>query len=383
MTIEIPPVQAGDLIRAELITDILGALGDLDGRITALEGAGGGTPTSGAVRVDTFTPSAPKIGDPMTINGANFDFSSGAARVTFGAAAVTSFTAGSTDEKLMFEVPGVSDVPPSGRQVVMRVSNFDTHVDRTITVFPRTTLTEDVDVAYVATTPATPLAGQPAFVHLTLTSRGSFDATLTVTPSVSTGWTGLEVLTALSPPQIVADRQILLPSLGTKDVYIQIPIPGGTPSNTTFVLTVDAQGQGASGSLLKQFTVGQAAPVEDTHIKLDIQGVEGGGLVGSTISVAAGATAELTMAAEFDLSTNYTVTASLVGAASGWSLDPPTTFNFQVRDIDRNQPGGWAVEQFFAVINAGTTGSPPQLKVAALRQGETVGRERTFQLART
>jgi hypothetical protein len=386
MVIEIPTVHPGELIRAELVKDIADVLRDLDTRVSALEAlpGGGPSPASGDVRVDTFEPPAPKIGDTMTIEGAHFDFTFGGARVTFAGTPITSFLAGSTDEKLIFEVPAIPSVPPAGRQLVMRVENFDTHVDRTVTIFPRPGLHEDVDVAYVATTPATPVAGQPAFVHLTLTSRGSFDATVTVTPSVSTGWSGLQVLTALSPPQVVADRQILLPALATKDVYIQIPIPGAVPQDTPFTLTVDAQGQGATGSLLKGFTVGQAAPVEDSHIKLEVQGIEGGTLIGSTISIASGGTAEFTLSALFDLSTSYTVTASFVGAASGWSLDAPTTFSFTINDADRNLPGGWAGRAVFAVINAGTSGSPPpQLKIAALRQGQTVGRERTFQLVRT
>jgi hypothetical protein len=381
MAIEIPPVQPGQLIRAELMTDIIDALTGLDVRLTAVENSGGSTPGSG-VRVATFTPAAPHIGDPMTIHGANFDFSTGAAGVTFGPTSVTTFGSGSTDEQLMFEVPAVPSVTPAGRQVVMRVSNFDTHVDRTVTVFPRFELHEDVDVAYVSTTPATPVQNQPAFVHLTLTSRGSFDATLTITASVSTGWPNLQVLSSLSPPQPLAADQILLPTLATRDIFIRIPIPNGT-QNTPFTLTVDAQGQGASGSLLKEFTVGQAAPVEDEHIKLDVQGVEGGALAGSTISVPGGGTAELTMTGEFDLATSYTVTASLVGGASGWSLTPPTTTAITVTAAQITAGGGWATKPISVVVNAGTSGTPPQLKVAALRQGQTVGRERTFQLARS
>jgi hypothetical protein len=63
MAIDLPQVKPGDLITAEFMTDLVGALADLDARIAALEGGGPATGAPQAVAL-TFQKAEPAGFDP-------------------------------------------------------------------------------------------------------------------------------------------------------------------------------------------------------------------------------------------------------------------------------------------------------------------------------
>src|SRR5215211_802327 len=83
-----------------------------------------------------------RIGTILQITGQNFGFSIGQSKVTFesGATSVTVLRAqmltGSFDERLLFMMPPVPGMTPSGMQMTMRVSNGIAEDSRSVFVMP-------------------------------------------------------------------------------------------------------------------------------------------------------------------------------------------------------------------------------------------------------
>lgn len=386
MAIPTTHVQPGDLIRADLMNSIVAALGDLDIRLSALEGAS--PPSTGPypqVVITSVSPTTPHVGDTVTITGHNFDFSVAAAVVKFGSVTVPNFNiAASSDTQLVFTVPNLGLLPATGQSMTMTVSNFGTQATRVITVLPKPQVFQgNVDIDYVSGSTLTP--GSTAIIRFTATSDGSPAVTVSLTAQAP-GFPGLEILDNQTPPQPIPGGQITVPALGQVPFSVGVPIPSTAAIGSTFNLTVNGSGPGVTSSRVKQLTVGQSGPVEDATIpSLDIRGIDGGTLSGSAIQVAPGNTAELTVEVAFTQVDNYDVTVALEPASTQWTLTTDVTTPTAITPsytIDASDlVTGLTTRTFLVDLTpaAGAT-DQPLLHIVAKHKGATLTRDLIAQL---
>jgi hypothetical protein len=318
----------------------------------------------------------------MTVTGENFDISTHAAVAHIGSVIVPAFKPESTDTKLVFTVPNVPEVASGAKQVQLKVSNFSTEATRLITLQPKTQVFQGtIDLQYVDATPSPLQAGGNAFVHFVAKSTGSPAVTVGLSASVSTGWTGVQIMDVATPPQPIASHQITVPALGEADFGVRVPIPAGTAVGTAFDLLVEGAGQGVSSSRIKQFKVGQAPPVEDPEIQIDFRAAEGSALDGSVLRVPAGAAAEITLDVQFAKAGDYDIKVALEPAASKWSVAtdaPAASLTIEAADIGKDGKAHW---QLIVGLTAATAPSDqPKLHVTATRHGGALSRELTYQL---
>ena len=111
-------VQPGDPITADLMNEVLAAVGDLQIRVATLEGAG---PFSSAVRIDGLRAIQPlRVNDPAEIYGAGFLVPALLNTVTMGGLPVANLRGSAT--QLFFQVPRLA-VSSAGTTTTVTVVN--------------------------------------------------------------------------------------------------------------------------------------------------------------------------------------------------------------------------------------------------------------------
>ena len=115
-------VEPGDIVKSVEFNGIVDVLQDLTVRVLALESGGA---SGGGVAIFSVAPEGDlRVGQEVTIFGRNFGYSIGAQRVFFNSVRVTIFKTGSSDEKLIIEIPDVPGVSESGTPVTLSATNF-------------------------------------------------------------------------------------------------------------------------------------------------------------------------------------------------------------------------------------------------------------------
>jgi hypothetical protein len=376
------PIRPGDLIRADLTNAIVGLLADLDNRVAALEAL---APPGAGVKIISYSPATPRVGDQMIITGEDFDFTTRAAVVRFNSTIVPAFDPSSIDSQLVFIVPDVPGLADTGTQVTMAVSNRSSTATRLVTLLPRPQVfVGNVNLAFVSASPAPLVAAQPAMVQFVATSDGAPAVTVALSASVSTGWTGVQIMDAASPPAVLASRQITIPPHGQTPFNVQVPIPAGIASGTAFTLTVQAAGGGAAASTLKQLTVGQSTPPPDPNVEVQFRGVDAGTLAGSTLTLAPSTTAEFTFDVALAAVGSYDFAVALQPTTSAWvtaNSAPKTTPTFTVVQSDIGADG-LAHHVVHVDVTAPTAANDqPQMSVSARTHGGTLVTDATYTLA--
>jgi hypothetical protein len=312
MATELHEVQPGGLIRAEFFNEMLRAVEDLRTRVAALEGEEP-TTTPTEVVIESVTPRTVRMGEPLTITGRNFGWTTGATVVFLGERLITAFTSGSNTQ-LVFTVPDMPDFPASGLPLQLAVSNAtDTDTD-TVNVLPRAVAPSgDVAIAYVGTNPTTPTAGLFT-IEYAVTSHVSMTVEVVLTPVVSTGWSPVRVL-AGSPATPLPSNRLTLPRLETRTVFVEITIPGGATTGTPFEVEL----RGASAGVVvatasRDFQIGSGAPQEDETIDLSAPD-------GTELAVAPGGDHTFEVLCVFSETGDYHLTTSFEPSAGGWSID--------------------------------------------------------------
>jgi hypothetical protein len=361
MTVQ-PHVHPGELIRVEVINDLLD-------RVTALEAAQLSTPPPSGDVVISSVPATVRVGDPMTISGANFGHSTGATVVTLDGRSITAF-ASASDTQLVFIVPDISTsgspLPASGRTVVVNVSNATSTRSATTVVLPRVVVLEgDIELTFLGTTPATPVAGS-FFVEYRLTSRATLDVDVTLTPQLDTGWAPLNVrLTQTAAP--LSPATITLSPGDTPTFFVEVTVPGTAATGTPFSLDVAGTGGGLLTNAPQQvFNVGSAAPQEASYIDLSVP-------TGASVSVAANDSTTVNIDCEFTQTGDFDLTATFPDGPSGWALDlsdVPTPIH--VTTIPAS--GKAAVPIDIGITAPGSASGPVQLVIYVQEQGQTIGR---------
>jgi hypothetical protein len=403
MAINLEPVNRGDLITAEFINDIVAAIEALDMKVAALEAV---TILDTNIHITAVFPDPIRVGQTLTIVGKNFDFSIGAHRVYIDGIRIVEYLLGSNDFKLIFIVPVIHNLPSSGRQVDLKVSNRSSSIIKTINVLPvQQVFQGPVDVVPDGTSPETITEGQPVTFHFRLVNRDIVPADLLITPTISiTAWQpNLHVRDESS--SIISTRVMHLEGLEEKifEVYLD-NIPTGT-TVTDFTLSVKASADSVtrSSGLLK-FTVGSATPPLDPFIHSIGKNYADppNAYIDDTdeIQLPLNNIAEIGLYVKFEISDTeysnfievvYDVTLSPSSDTSNWQIVPidfPDTYKI-TKDLlfESQKPNGEIVyttefNPTFRIRPQDGASELGELEFKLQRQGENLSRSKTFILKR-
>lgn len=392
MAIAILPVNAGDLIRADLMNQILAALAQLDNRVTALEVIGPSTGTS--VVITNIIPNGPvRIGEQMEILGQNFGYSTGGMRLYLDGLRILGFLPGTTDQHLIFQVPVVPNVPDGGKAVLLSLSNQTSTANQTVVVLPQQIpLGGNADVSYQTVTPATVAANAPATFRYKVKSRANQNAIFNIQATVSgvpnaSDWQN--VVAILNDDETAnLQKTISLAPSEEKFFKVRLTTVPSTPANATFILAVAA---GATGVVAtpdsRGFTVGQVADQQDQTIDLNYFGaVPPSAFSNGTIQLAPGGAMKVVLIAQFHTAQtlSYTLTQGVV-SGSGWTIDRNTINTPATISIDAAEVVGssGAVRNLeFIVQSQPGSANSGQVFFQLLKQGATVPRKVTLNLGR-
>src|SRR5687767_3229371 len=120
MAVPLEKVQKGDLITALTWNSLIDKLNDMNTRLTALENQDGSGGTD-VVITELIPGGLLTIGDDLEIRGRNFAYSRGAQRVYFNSTRAVTFREGSSDARLLIEIPDVPEVTEAGTPVALTV----------------------------------------------------------------------------------------------------------------------------------------------------------------------------------------------------------------------------------------------------------------------
>ena len=336
-------VNPGDLIRAELMTDILGKLVSLDQRISSLEAT---SPTTIGLLITTIIPGGPiRVNEEMQVLGQNFGVSIGAHRVFIDGTRVLNFKSGTTDQKLVFDVPDVPNVPQAGKPAVMSVSNQTQTELRTINLLPmQIPLGGNVDITYQSVQPTTIVAGGAATFRYKVRSRANQQTQFTLSGTVSgvpnaADWQN-QVRILNDDNSENAARTITLAPLQEAFFKVRINVVPATPA--TFTLTANAGATGVvSTPAGRSFTIGQANEDPDPSTSFNFQSaIPPAAFAGGTLTLAKGASSQISLLASFTTPGFFRVTHG-VTQGTGWTTVPALgtpTVDFEVKAEDLSPP---------------------------------------------
>src|ERR1041384_3962522 len=238
-------VEPGEIIKSADFNVVLDVLQDLKDRVSLLETGGA---VGGGVVITSIAPEGDlRVGQEITIFGRNFGYSIGAQRVFFNSVRATIFKTGSSDEKLIVEIPNVTGVSESGTPETMSVANFTSSASKTVTLKPVQLAQQgNVSLSFLNVTPATIAIGsKPKFKYqleapVMLPQQVNIDAKVSVTSLQSS----LKILDASD--QELSGKQLTLQPGQSTQISVQLDsIPIGT---TQFTLDVKANGSGVNGA---------------------------------------------------------------------------------------------------------------------------------------
>lgn len=161
-------VRPGDLITAELMTDLLKKIGELEGRVVKLEGS---VVAQIDVVIDALAPAPStnlRVGDTLTVSGEGFTRPATTNIVTLGGTLIEIFRGDSSDTQLIFTIPPVANLP---RDVTLTVANRNGgDTTAPFTLYPRVELPQgDVRVDADLSAVGKPEVGKPFRVWFLLT----------------------------------------------------------------------------------------------------------------------------------------------------------------------------------------------------------------------
>jgi hypothetical protein len=375
----LPHVQPGQLVRAQLINDMLDFMGAIETRLSALE-AGSSTPAAGSVVISQVSPLSVRQGETLTVSGHNFGWTTGATSVVLDGQLITAIASGSNSQ-LIFTVPDFTvEPPPTGRVVQLLVSNGASSASTSLTLLPHVATPEgEIDVDYIRTSPATPMPGSPLLVEFRLFSRRTVSVNLTLTPLVSKPWSPLRILSAGAPPAPIVPPQVTLFPQQVVSILVEVPLPSNTPTATPFQVGLGVEGPGVSAaSTPTSFQVGSAAPQEADFIDVSTS------LPGNAVTVARNAMKPVTITCEFSQTGNYDFTTRFGSAgAAGWQVDlSDVPHPIAIAAIPQGLPrAGWVPVPIHLLFTAPATlpsAQPLPFFIDVNKQGQTI--KRTLQL---
>lgn len=322
-------VQPGDLISADLMNEILAAIGDLQIRVAGLEGAG---PSSSAVRIDGLRAIQPlRVNDPAEIYGAGFLVPALLNTVTMGGLPVANLRGSAT--QLFFQVPRLA-VSSAGTATTVTVVNANgTASSAPIMVLPEPIVPSGQTQLTYTTPPVMP-AGQP-----NLTGGGNdytFTFSIRFVPAVDntspsamynlsatcsgTGWSARFI-----------DANQVLASAGAA-INVRVSVTAGTGQNELMVSAVEAStgSKVAPGETRLSMAVGSPPPTPESRVRVVLANVGlGASIVGSAVRFQRGQSGAMQFTALMAEGGDYTVEPAMRSAA-GWTRDSLDISSFRV-----------------------------------------------------
>jgi len=272
--------QPGDVITAEdwnLVVDAINEL--LQAGQTAGIKINAAVPTGTAL--DPF-----KIGSLVQVVGQNFGFSIGQSKVIFQADQTNvtvpqaAMLSGSFDERLMFIMPPIPGITPSGLTMTMRVENGVATDNRTVFVMPVViSLIGDVFIGSRADVNPNPnpnpvVSTQPAVFAYRLQSGTNIPATydlsadiINSTVTVPAGLVGS--IEFRENNTVITSKKIEMGKSEIRDISVRIPqIPLQFGAGTSFTLKVTATSGNVTGTDQRTVTIGTTVPQSDSSIQV-------------------------------------------------------------------------------------------------------------------
>lgn len=391
-------VRPGDVISSDLLNRIIALLNAHDALITA----GGSSTSSDAVTISSFVPGPPfQAGQDLQIVGSNFGFSTGGTVLKFDSTQVNAFKLGSNDSLLMVNVPYLSGLGTTGKDVLMSLSNGSSTTARIVKVMPMQQQQQgNVDVFTNDTITPNPnpnpiLNGQPLTLAYVIRSRTLLPATFRVAVQCSNAamQTAVQVLDSGLVP--IAGGNIDLSPGQQQGFFIRFPaVP--VANGASFSLTVSATTPGVAGSDTRSFTVNVLTTTPDPTINLAFNAITATdpntGTPDATANYTAGdATlhvrkniiARVNLFSTFTQAGTYNVSVAAQAGTTNWSVvlaDTPTQYVISAGDISAG--GGSASRNpQIGVQGQPTASATGQVVLTIQRQGATQLRIFTLNLA--
>jgi hypothetical protein len=317
VSIDIPDVHAGQLITASFMNDVIDTLEDLDARLTKLEEGGGSTPPapSGAIVIDSVSPTTVRVGEDLTIKGKNFGDTLGASAVTIGGeppALIRSWT-GTQIVVVVPSLPEEDPLPTDGASVTLEVSNFFTSQSRVITVKPRQqTQTGSIGIQPEDVSPDPITSGTDNYFKFSITAHTLLATEATLAAKV-TGQTWAATVLDDQKKAIPGNKISLNPET-SKSVFVRIPIPSGTnQAGFQVELTTKAPGLPDATTTPLSYKVGDFADPDTNFTMVPTKVLPASAGSGATITAAAsGDMTELYWGLVFSAPGTYNVIAETV-----------------------------------------------------------------------
>src|SRR5215212_242803 len=273
--------QPGDIITAEewnLVIDTINGL--------LQSGQGSGIKVAALLPPGTVIDPI-RIGTIVQITGQNFGFSIGQTKVTFESGAISvivlraQMLAGSFDERLLFMMPPVPTMTPSGMNMVMHVSNGIAEDTRSVFVMPVVIdLTGDMFVTFRADSTPNPKpnplesgVGKSAEFRYRLQTGINLPATFSLNAEILNA-------TVTVPPglvesiefrddadQVISGRQVPMGKNETRNITVRIPELPTVFTSQTFTLKFTAASGSVIGTDQRSFTVGAPVTPPDVNIE--------------------------------------------------------------------------------------------------------------------
>jgi hypothetical protein len=384
MPLDFDDVRPGDLITAKFMNRVLDTLEGLDDRLSEVEDQLDGK--SDNVQIDEIKPTGPyEVEQEIRVEGKNFEYSLGALRVKIGNQRVNAFQPGTSDSKLVFNIPGIPGLRGE-TEVDLQVDNSSSSVSQTITVKPKPTPLEgSVDVVFDGVTPSTIESNEPATFEYTLTSDLNKQATLKLDPQFSSqaidvnNWSP-EVLDDGDNP--LSNNELTLSPRETKTVQIRVPtITGSGDFSLELVVKADGTGYGTSGK--KSFTIGSETVPPDNNIQPGSpelgQASLYASLSGSTLTLGEGGAARIRFPVTFTRAGTYNLSFALEDESSGWTVTINSNSPLEIVNSALGDDGQYRTSVTYDIRAEGSL-SETSVTFRIQRQGANRFREMTLQL---
>jgi IPT/TIG domain len=378
MSVAIPKVNPGDLVKSQHWNAMIDLLDNLTLRVTALEGSTGAS--SVTIISVTSNTSPIRIGSRITVTGTGFAVPAQLNNVTIGSTTINpnAFTFASDGTHLIFDVPPVSGIAPGGTLATITVTNGNGSGSGQFMLHPLQAVpTGNIQVFYSSAPimPALePLITADRSYIFTYTIRTSVDlaATYAVVHSL-TGqpWTAELLQDAIDLPRASPNIPIAGGMNVDTVVRIRVTVPAGTlaGASATLLLNVGAASLGTNilpgVSSPIAIAVGSPPPTPGTRARITLRSAVTAGRVQMARNTAQGVDFSLVAAdpGVFSLSAAYRDPA-------GGTVNAIPSVN-----IVTASPGAPATANFTAVVHPGAVsmntelivtvqrGSPPNLRV--------------------
>lgn len=368
-----------EFVRAQDVAQLRDRVGVLEGQVTALLEVVAVDET----QIFSVFPTGPvELGQRIEVRGRNFGVSAGFARVFFDDTR-TDPLPGSTDDRLLVDVPETLTVPEAGADVDLTVTNATDSDSVRIRVQRRhLPLSGSIDVLFQQVEPAPIEAHAPADFRYEVVSRLSRTAGVLVNVEFDPPLTGLSLLNADGTP--VARNTVTLQPSSRAEITVHVEeMPA---EDTSFTLTVVAVAGTIEGAHTDIFAVGAAPDPDDPDVDLRFDQFrvqseppgQSGSISGNTISLTTGSLGDIVLIATLRQSGDHDVTVDIDPAANWIAVvSQPGDGVIEVGDVS----GGPAASQVVVTVGPGEHAAPhTEVIVGVQREDATLRTRRTYLL---